>query len=293
MIPRIFALAFLASLISCGGGGGDSNANPPGGPAPGQGTLTLLATDDPFVYEIVTSANITVDRVSVHTDANAEDNGFLVIYDGPPLVLNLLSLHDGLTTQLAHANLATGAYRQIRIHVIAADLTLTNGNTYSTAAGNLHLTSQATSGFKVFVDPPIEIEDGISRTFLLDFDLTKTFHPVPAADPLAATSYQLQPVIHAANVSTSGEIRGDVTQLSPTAPPQPVPNATVYILPAGVTDVDQSTAVTATNSAGEFAQLGLPPGTYDVRAVKGALEGTQSNVSVTAGSFTLVHILLQ
>jgi hypothetical protein len=253
----------------------------------------LLATDDPFVYEIVTAASITVDRVSVHTDANEEDNGFLVIYDGPPRVVNLLSLHDGVTTELVHANLATGTYRQIRIHVIAAELSLVNGNTYSTSAGNLHLTSQATSGFKVFVDPPIEIEDGLSRTFLLDFDLTHTFHPVPAADPLNATTYQLQPVIHAANVSTSGEIRGDVTQFSASGPPQPVADATVYILPAGVSDVDQSVAVTSTNGSGGFAQLGLPPGVYDVRAVKGPLTGVETDVPVSAGSFTLVHVFVQ
>jgi hypothetical protein len=292
MIARFLSIALIVSLAACGGGGG-SSTQPPAGPGPGQGALTLLATDDPFVYEIVTAATITVDRVSVHTDANEEDNGFLVIYDGPPRVVNLLALHDGITTELAHANLPTGTYRQIRLHVIAAELTLVNGNTYSTTAGNLHLTSQATSGFKVFVDPPIEIEDGVSRTFLLDFDLTHTFHPVPAVDPLNATTYELHPVIHAANVSTSGEIRGDVTHLVASGPPEPVEDATVYILPPGVSDVEQSVAVTSTNASGGFSQLGLPPGTYDVRAVKGALSGVVTDVPVTAGSFTLVHVFVQ
>jgi hypothetical protein len=289
MIARLFALSFLLACAACSNGDDSSSTGGPGGPGPGAGTgsLTVLATDEPFVYEIVTAASITVDRVSVHTDANEDQNGFLVIYDGPPRVVNLFALRDGLTTELAHADLAPGSYRQIRVRVIAAELSLVNGNTYSTALGNLHLTSQDTSGFKVFVDPPIEIADGISRTFLLDFDLTHTFHPIPANDPLNADTYSLHPVIHATNLSTSGEIRGDVTDDG-----APVADATVYILPAGVGDVDQSVAVTATNDTGHFAQLGLAPGTYDVRAVKGLAVGSVSNVSVSAGSFTLVHVLM-
>lgn len=285
------SVVLLAALAACSNGDG-SSIDSPGGPGPGQGQLTILATDAPFVYEQVTAATITVDRVSVHSDANEDQNGFVVIYDGPPRVVDIFSLRDGLTTELAHANLAAGSYRQIRVRITEAELHLINGNIYSTANGDLHLTSQDTSGFKVFVDPPIEIEDGISRTFLLDFDLTKTFRPMPANDPLNANTYSLHPVIHAANLSTSGEIRGDV-RLASVPNPVPVPNATVYILPIGVTDIEQSVAVTATNANGEFAQLGLPPGTYDVHAVKNTTSGTDDDVTVVAGSFTTAHVVIQ
>jgi hypothetical protein len=294
MRTRSLTVVLLAALAACSGSDNDSNVDSPGGPGPGpgQGQLTILATDEPFVYEHVTAATITVDRVSVHSDANEDENGFLVIYDGPPRVVDIFSLRDGLTTELAHANLATGTYRQIRVRITEAELHLVNGNVYSTANGDLHLTSQNTSGFKVFVDPPIEIEDGISRTFLLDFDLTKTFRPMPANDPLNADTYSLHPVIHAANLSTTGEIRGDV-RLDQIPTPVPVANATVYILPVGVTDIEQSVAVTATNATGQFAQLGLPPGTYDVYAVKNATSGTDDAVTVVAGSFTTAHVLIQ
>ncbi len=291
MLLRSLAVVLLAALSACSNGSDDSNVDPPGGPGPGEGTLTILGTDAPFVYDIVTAATITVDRVSVHSNADEEQSGFLVLYDGPPRVVDLFGLRNGLTTVLAQANLATGDYRQIRVRITDAELRLVNGNVYSTANGNLQLTSQGTSGFKVFVDPPISIQDGISRTFLLDFDLTKTFHPIPPVDPLNANSYNLQPVIHAANLSASGEIRGDVMLAS--IPPQPVANATVYILPVGVTDIEQSVAVTATNAAGEFAQLGIAPGTYDVLAVKNATTGTTEDVTVVVGSFTVAHVLLQ
>ena len=296
MMFRLFALAALISFTSCGGGGGgdDGNVNPPvGGPGPGQGALTLLATDDPFVYEMVTAANVTIDRIAVHTDVDEEDNGFLVLYDGPPRVVDLLSLHDGVTDLLVHSNLAVGTYRQIRIRVTAATLSLSNGDTFSTTAGNLHLTSQATSGFKVFVDPPIEVVEGASQSFLLDFDLTKTFLPIPADDPMNATSFHLQPVIHAANVAESGKITGDVKQFSQQGPLAPVANATVYVMPAGIGSIDSAIAVTATNSAGEFTQLGLPPGMYDVLAVKATLSDLVTDVEVTVGSTATVHLLLQ
>jgi hypothetical protein len=299
MMLRLFALAALMSLISltsCGDGGGDdSSVNPPGGPGPGpgQGALTLLATDDPFVYEMVTAANVTIDRISIHTDPDEEDNGFLVLYDGPPKVVDLLSLHDGITDQLVHANLAIGTYRQIRIRVTAAALSLSNGDTFSTTAGNLHLTSQATSGFKVFVDPPIEVVEGASRSFLLDFDLTKTFLPIPADDPMNATSFHLQPVIHAADIAASGQITGDVKQFSQQGPLAPVEDATVYVMPAGIGSIDSAIAVTSTNAAGEFTQLGLPPGVYDVLAVKGTLSDLTTDVEVTVGVPATVHLLLQ
>jgi hypothetical protein len=288
MIARLFTLASLLVLYACSDGDDSTSTGGPGGPGTGTGSLTVLATDEPFVYEIVTAASITVDRVSVHTDANEGNDGFLVIYDGPPRVVNLFALRDGLTTELAHSSLPACSYRQIRVRVTAAELALVNGNTYSTAQGNLHLTSQDTSGFKVFVDPPIEIQDGISRTFLLDFDLTHTFHPIPANDPLNADTYSFHPVIHATNLSTSGEIRGDVEHDG-----APVADATVYVLPAGQTDVDQAVAVTGTNAQGRFAQLGLAPGLYDVRAVKGTLAGVATGIEVVVGSFTSVHVVLQ
>jgi len=112
--------------------------------------------------------------------------------------------------------------------------------------------SLSQSGFKVFIDPPIQIVDAVSRTLLLDFDLAKTFHPIPNNDPLNATTYSLHPVIHAANVSTSGELRGVVTTSNGQGGFTPVEHATVYALPPGETNVDNSiVCVDFTVNAGE------------------------------------------
>jgi hypothetical protein len=287
MKHTLSALAFVLFLASCGGGGSSSNNVPDTGP--GTGTLTIQVTDAPFLYEMVTLAHVSIDKVTVHTNAGAEA-GFITVYEGPPILVNLLALHDGVVAQLAQAELPTGSYRQVRLRVVSALLAMSNGNTYSTANDNLHLTSQSTSGFKVFVDPPIEIEDGISRTLLLDFDLTQTFHPIPANDPMSASAFQLQPVIHATNLSTTGEIRGLVTQ---SRPAEPVVGATVYILPQDETDVSDAVATTTTSNDGTYSQLGLVPGTYDVLAVKGTLQARVNDLEVSVGTFTQADLHLR
>ena len=295
---RSTALVFLGSLATlssgCGGSGGGNDNDSPDPIPTGTGHLTLLATDAPFPHGIVTNASITVDRITIHkeSDAGDGDGGFLTLYDGPPLHIQLNTLVNAATAQMASSDLPAGTYRQIRVRVTAAQLALTNGDIFSTAAGNLHLTSQDTSGFKLFISPPITITDGISRTLLLDFDLTKTFRPMPANDPLDANTYSLHPVIHVANLSTSGEIRGHVSQLVVGGPNTPVVGATVYIMTPGETDLDDAVATTATVAGGAYAQLGLPPGVYDVRAVKDALNGVTTGQIVVAGSATTVDVVI-
>src|SRR6185295_17848319 len=100
------------------------------------------------------------------------------------------------------------------------------------------------------------IVDGETTRVLLDVDLTHTFHPIPANDPLNATRYSLHPVIHVTNLGSAG---GTV----------PVENATVYVLPPGQTDPAESVAATPTNAQGEYTVLAIAPGTYDVKAIHG------------------------
>jgi hypothetical protein len=297
MFVRSTALLFLGSLATlcsgCGGGGnGDGSSQDP--TPSGTGHMTVLATDVPFVHDIVTDARITVDRVRIHTDSGADDgdSGFITLYDGPPREIELSALQNAVTAELASSDLPAGTYRQMRIHVIAAQLALVNGDTFSTAAGNLHLTSQGTSGFKVFISPPITITDGLARTLLLDFDLTKTFHPIPANDPLSANTYSLNPVIHVANMSTTGEIRGVVTKHVTGGGTVPVVGATVYILLSGETNLDDSVATTATVAGGAYAEMGLAPGVYDVHAAKDGLEGSVNGQIVVANSVTPVDVVI-
>ena len=268
--------------LGCGGSGG-------GGGGGGVGTIGLVATDAPRAHSQVTEAVIRVDKIRIHPEADAE-GGFLTIYDGEPIEMNLLELQNGITQELVKADVPAATYRQLRLHVESAHLKLVNDNVYDTEAGTLHLTSQDTSGFKVFIDPPVVVLNGFSTDLLLDVDLSKTFEPVPASDPLNADSYSLHPVLRVANLSASGEIRGVVTMDDGQGGSVPVDDATVYILPPGEIDTLNSIASTATNADGEYAVLGLPAGTYDVLATKGALEGREDGVVVSVGGVTVVDV---
>ena len=271
-------------LAACSGGGG-------GGGSGGTGTIHLAVTDDPFVYDIVQEATISVDHVSAAHGAD-DESGFITLFDGAPMEIDLFHLRDGVTMELADSPLPAGSYRQFRLHVTSARLVLTNGNVYTTDDDTIHLTSQDTSGFKVFVDPPVEIADGQTTQVLLDVDLTQTFHPIPANDPLNATSYSLHPVIHVSNLGETGGIQGTVSRDDGAGGTTPVANATVYVFPPGLTDPIDSVAATATNAQGEYSALGVQPGTYDVHAVEGVDSATVAGVSVTVGSVATVDLVL-
>jgi hypothetical protein len=276
----------LVSLFcfGCGGSGGGGGG--------GTGTMSVSATDAPLDVAQVTEATIRVDKIRVHPDADAED-GFITNYDGAPIEMNLLELHNGLKQELVTAEVPAAEYRQVRLHVESAHLRLVNGNVYDTDDGSLHLTSQDTSGFKIFIDPPVVVSSGFSTEMLLDVDLSKTFEPVPNDDPLNASTYSLHPVIHVANLSTSGEIQGVVTTDDGQGGLMPVEAATVSIMPPGETDPANSIASTASGADGAYAVLGIPGGTYDVLATKDALEGHVNGVTVFVGSVTVADVTLQ
>lgn len=279
-------LAVAALLAAC-----SDNDSSPGDPE-GSGTLSIQATDAPFAHHLVEEALIHVDEVRVHTSAAAEA-GFHTLYQGAPLELDLLELRDGVTTSLGSAPLPAGEYRQVRLRVASASLRLVNGNVYSTDAGTLHLTSQGTSGFKVFVDPPLVLGAGEERTLLLDFDLSKTFLPIPANDPGNATTYHLQPVIRAAALTGGGTLKGIVISSQPGPDATPVDKATVLVLPPTETDPQQSVAATGTVLDGGFTVLALPAGSYDVRATFGELSAAAPSVEIVAGETTVVELHLQ
>ncbi len=282
-------LSFLALLVgSCSGSGGSDGS----GGSRLEGKLVVEVTDAPISHSLVEEARITVDKVSLHQEEGAE-SGFVEIFEGRPLEFDLLDLRNGAAEGLAQAVVPAGTYGQIRIRLSDAYLRLTNGNEYSVSAGTLQLTSQGTSGFKVKVEPPVEVVSGISTSLLLDFDLTKTFKPVPANDPLTATRYHLHPVIRAANRSFAGDLRGRVGTLDGQSNLVPVEMATVLVLPPGVSDPDQSLASTATEADGSYAILALPEGVYDVRASFDLLEAVRADVPISAGSVTQVDLLLK
>jgi hypothetical protein len=289
-IRSILLTAGSILLGACSGGGGGMDGGGGGGGS-GSANLSLRATDTPFVHDLVQEATISIDRITIHHQSNS-DGDPVVLYEGAPIDMVLTNLRDGVSQFLGQHDLEAGTYRQIRLRVSHASLTLVNGNVYSTDDGTIHLSSQGTSGFKVFLDPPLELAEGTSAGLMLDFDLPKTFHPIPSNDPLNADRFNLHPVIHAADLSLTGGIEGTVTQDDGQGGFTPVADATVFVLPPGVTDPAESVASSPTGADGHYTILGVEPGTYDVLATKGDLQATVTGVNVVAGPATVVDLVL-
>ena len=94
----------LGMLVACGGGGGTP-----------QGSLRLALTDAPACgYDHV---YITVDRVRVHTSANAQDQeaGWQELLVRPRQRLDLLALTNGVLQELGTLPLPAGQYQQMRL----------------------------------------------------------------------------------------------------------------------------------------------------------------------------------
>lgn len=285
--PLAFALLLLPLVPACSGGGDTASTTG------GMGFLTIEATDKPFDHSLVEEARLRVDLVSIQKPEGGE-GGSLTLYEGKPLAFDLLDLRNGVVrTLVALAPIPAGTYRQMRIHIAGSRLLLTNGNLYTTDDGSLSLESQSKAGFKIFIDPPLTITDQVSYKLLLDFDLTKTFKPVPGDDPENAVKFILHPKIRVANLSESGELAGTVVADDGSGNLSGVELATVYILPEGSTNRDDAVASTGTNSNGSFRVLGILPGVYDLLATADTRSGTTLAQTVALGSQTQVEILIE
>lgn len=280
-------LALITLLAACSGGAPGG----PGGASGDPGTLVLEITDAPIDPSRIERAAIAVDRVQLHADAGA-DSGFVTIYDGDPVQFDLTALRNGLTQAFLAGSLAPGTYAQARLRVSDALLVMKTGEVFSTRADTIRLTSHDTSGFKVFFEPPIEIRAGVETRALLDFQLDRTFSPVPGNRMEDANFFHLHPNVRTAVLQETGELRGAVTRLDDLGEPVAAAGAAVYVLDPGETDTSLAVASTLTNEDGSFAILGLPVGSFDVQAHLDGLVGT-ATVDVTRGGVTDVQLLVE
>ncbi len=280
---------FLSTLIALGLGLGTSACSSGGSGGSQQAasaTLRLEATDAPFDHAMVERAEIVFDRILVHRRADGE-SGFDTLYEGAPVRIGLAALRNGLTRGLASGAFEPGTYRQLRLRLVDGYLKLKNGREFQTSDGTLEIGKQDQKGFKIFLDPGVTLTDGADETVLLDFDLTKTFVPVPANDPENARLFRLRPLIRAAVRSESGDVRGIVK-----IDDRPAPDAVLHILSPGEVDTSQSLATTATDADGSAAILGLEDGAYDLITVFEGRASEPQPIEVTAGETTLFEVAL-
>lgn len=182
----------LALLLGLGAAMACSSAT---GPGDGDGQLTVLLTDAPFPYDLVSEANATIASVEVVGESGVE-----VLVDQEQSY-NLLDLQNGVTATLGQADLPEGRLLQIRLIVTAASVVLTDGTTYE-----LEVPSGAQTGIKITMPPGAEIAANQETSITLDFSVEDSFIVQGSAETIAGIEgFLFNPVITVLDVEVGSQ----------------------------------------------------------------------------------------
>jgi hypothetical protein len=155
---------------------------------PGTAQIKIQLTD--AAADALSSAVVSISRVYLQPCAEEEEEG-----DGggeaceaadllsassvqEPVELDLLHLQNGVTADLtAFESVTATTYHQLRLVVDEATVTLTEEYEFEDGGQVLLLKvpSGYTSGIKVQLDEPIDLQNGDLATILVDFDLEENF----------------------------------------------------------------------------------------------------------------------
>jgi len=287
---RLFAAVAVSTLAIAGCS--DSSGT-------GTGLLTVRLTDAPFPFSEVARVDVYVVRVDARkaepTDDEASDvsngSGWTTVAT-PNVLVNLVDLSNGATTNLGATTLPTGTYNGFRLVIdpSRSSMTLKDGTQPA-----IQFPSAAHSGIKIKLDEPIALtENGSVMT--LDFDIGRSF--VMRGNG-ARNGFNFRPVVRAVAQDITGSVTGSVHANSATG--AVVPDATVEVLTAGslLNDADPAhiVASTSTDANGNFRVAFLLPGTYVLRATPPTTSGFKpallpGGLTITTGTETQNQIIV-
>ena len=267
MLECAAAAALSLSLLACGGSGGDGSTP--------NGTLRLALTDAPACgYEAV---NVSVERIRVHhsSDADVSDGGWSDLVLNPARRIDLLTLQNGVLSELGEMPLQPGHYQQMRLVLSSgsnANLMANSVVPSGQAERTLETPSGLQTGLKMNID--LTVEASQRADLVLDFDACKSV--VRAGN---SGRYQLKPVIRAIPRFVSG-VSGSVSAGWPAG-------TTLVSLQQGGTVVK----ATAPGADGSFMLQPVAPGTYDlVFSAPGETTMVVTDVTVTSGAVTPLNL---
>lgn len=269
MIRRLFTSfpVLLALLGAIGFAGCDDD--------PATGRVHLVLGDAPYPVDMIESAEVSVEAIRVHISEGG--NGWETL-PFTPKTFDLLDLQNGVTAELVDAEVPVGNLDEVRLVISSGQIVLTDGRTMA-----LTVPSGASSGLKIKVRPPITIQGDLTSDVLLDMDVSRSFRPIPSSPQQAADidSFHFNPVVRAANLSTTGSASGYVFSdlgTPGTEDDEPLEGASILVH-AGT---DSSTALTDTT--GYFRVLGLDPGIWQIEAEALGYSSAATSVEVFVGN---------
>ena len=246
---------------------------------PGSGRLSVKITDNPFDISTVESATVTISKIEIR-QAGAKDGDPFLVLKANPVTVNIFELRNGITEELVNMEVPKGDYDLVRVYVDGGSLKLKGID----EPFILKIPSGEQTGLKVFVDPVIHVDGGISAELVLDFDLSKSF---VMRGHNARNGFIFKPTIKAINISTQGRVVGVVTDNS--LQKLELGNVTLSLIDPG-----KDTLTALTDTTGHYLIMGVPAGTYSMSAsrenyVTSSVEG----VVVVAGNMVTQNFILK
>lgn len=256
-IKYIFVALLIIAAASC------SNDNTTG-PV---GTFSLKLTDAPMHYTQFMSASITIDKIEIGNSNNT--NSFMTLTD-TPMKYNLLELVNGITSTMATIEIPAGDYDLMRLYISSTEMKMLNGDlfTYNMnqngySGGGMMQNGMMLNNQNRSIDIPLDnvltISNGSMSEFLLDMDVDQSFvlEGVNYNNMMMnMTGFTFMPKMRFVDMSTSGTINGNVHGTNGN-----LPNATISLMHNGTLYT-----TTHSNENGNYAFIGIPQGTYTIKA---------------------------
>jgi hypothetical protein len=236
----------------------------------GTGNVSVLLTDSPFPFDLVSRADLYVVSVSAGTDSGttggACTNAHVIAT--PNRTYDLLALQRGTTATLANAALPPGDYAAVcmTINVDSSSLTLKDGRVLTGSSSPVidwSAQGQSERILKANLFKPIAVTDN-GGTFVIHFDVGKSFIPLSDVEPPRADSgYAFVPSLEAIDPASTGTVTGEVADGGNGG--ASLPNASVRLM-VGVPSAGAGTwfvaATGTTDAAGNFTLAYVVPSSY-------------------------------
>jgi hypothetical protein len=268
----LIILAVTLILGACNKGDNQSNSLNPG-------KIIIKVTDDPFIMNYVESATVTITKIEIRK-AGGNDSIPFIVLSNDSVTLELTNLRNGITQTLLNLDIPQGQYDLIRLYVDQAGLKIKD----QPVAFNLKVPSGKQTGIKLFINPSLTVEGGLTSELVLDFDLSRSFVMRGNMNHSSGVNgFIFKPCIRVSNVSTSGRIEGMVSDTAKLK----VVNAKIWVKQ----DTIVSTAFSDT--LGNYAFIGVPAGIYSVFATKENYDTVKySGIQVVSGNRTIQDFIL-